>query len=351
MQPLFEFGLNATQWLQSNYPSFEAAMQGAVFFGQFEFYAALMLLIYWSIDKRIGAHFIYLIIVSLVVNTFLKAGLRAPRPYWLDPDGERIRLLSEESSFGMPSGHVQTTTITVFFFAAWIHRWWGWALAAFLIVLMAISRIYLGVHFVHDAIAGFIVGVLILVGYWISQRYFAERFRNRILGQRLLIAIVVPIVVAMLYVVMILILGEPNLTVDWGDFVPFGIETANKDMVTGIALLIAVGIGFTLERSRVCFDSGGPIWQRLLRYGLGLPISLGLWYGMSGIIDAVTPVDALWLRLPLRFVEYFLLGLWFSYWVPMLFVRLKLATSADEPEMPYTLKGATMRETKDRKRR
>jgi membrane-associated phospholipid phosphatase len=351
METLFEFGLNATQWLQSNYPSFETVMQSAVFFGRFEFYAALMLLLYWSINKRMGAHFIYLLIVSLVVNAFLKAGFRAPRPYWLDPDGKQIQIMSEEASFGNPSGHVQTTTIVVFFFAAWIHRWWGWLLAAFLIMLIALSRIYLGVHFVHDAFAGFIVGVLIITGYWISQRYFAERFRNRILGQRLLIAIAVPLAVAALYVVLILLLGKPDVSVRWGDFVQLAVEASNKDMVTGIALLIAVGIGFTLERSRVCFDSGGLLWKRLLRYALGLPLTLVLWYGMSGIIDAVTPDGTLWLKLPLRFAEYFLLGLWMSYWVPMLFVKLQLANSGDEPELPFTVKGASMREGKERKRR
>ena len=38
MEPFYEFGLNATQWLQTNYPGMEPVIRVFVYFGRFEFY-------------------------------------------------------------------------------------------------------------------------------------------------------------------------------------------------------------------------------------------------------------------------------------------------------------------------
>ena len=49
--------------------------------------------------------------------------------------------------------------------AGWYSRAWGWLLAMVLIFLMALSRIYLGDHFISDVIAGLLLGLLLLTGY------------------------------------------------------------------------------------------------------------------------------------------------------------------------------------------
>ena len=85
---------------------------------------------------------------------------------------------------------------------------------------MALSRIYLGAHFPHDALVGFVIAVLVLVGLVVWQRTYAKRFDKRILGQKLLIVILVPVIYALVFVVISWLVGEPDMSVDWAEYIP-----------------------------------------------------------------------------------------------------------------------------------
>jgi len=83
------------------------------------------------------------------INTLLKLLFARPRPHLFPP-------LVVESGFSFPSGHV-TASVAVYGFLAfllWQHRHYGWALlSAGWILMIAISRIYLGVHYPSDTVA------------------------------------------------------------------------------------------------------------------------------------------------------------------------------------------------------
>lgn len=97
---------------------------------------------------------------GLVLNNVLKLGFHRPRPAIFLPAVHTI-----SSSF--PSGHAMSAAIvytTVAYLAARLikRRWARWLVmtAAFiLIALIAISRLYLGVHYPSDVIAGVVIGL------------------------------------------------------------------------------------------------------------------------------------------------------------------------------------------------
>lgn len=101
----------------------------------------------------------------LLINVILKAIVQRPRP-----DGFRLAI---ESGFSFPSGH-SMVAMGFFGLIVWliIHsdkdRSTRLRLAgvfSFLILMIGVSRIYLGVHYASDVIAGFCVSLIWLAVY------------------------------------------------------------------------------------------------------------------------------------------------------------------------------------------
>jgi len=329
MDILGDFSVETTRWLQENYPQLERLFYYVTSAGRFEFYLVIITLTYWCIHKRLGRALGYLLSFSYFLNAILKHLTRNGRPFWDDPS----LALVEEFSYGVPSGHAQSATVIYGVLAMFIRRTWVWILAALLIVLMAISRIYLGVHDIEDVLAGILLGVLVLLGYALWNRYFVARFNNRILGQRLLIAVSVPVLLAAVYAVALLLLEPPQTPDHFETFVEAAERQSWEDSATAFGLLLGLSVGFVMEISRVRFMVDGPIWQRAVRYLFGLAVALVIWLGLGTLL----PEDPLPLAIPLRFVRYFIAAIWVSYYAPWTFVRLKLANARPEPEVSLTI--------------
>lgn len=75
-----------------------------------------------------------------------------------------------ESSYSFPSGHAMGSSALVFavIFLLWKTKWRWWSVASgvLAIVLVGISRMYLGVHYPSDIVAGWIVSLV-----WTSLVY------------------------------------------------------------------------------------------------------------------------------------------------------------------------------------
>jgi membrane-associated phospholipid phosphatase len=102
------------------------------------------------------------ILVSLgggaALNTLLKILLRRPRPSLFPP-------LVTVSGFSFPSGHVAASVAVYGFLAVllWRRNQRGWAvLSGAWVLVVAISRIYLGVHYPSDAL-----GAIIFSSLWV----------------------------------------------------------------------------------------------------------------------------------------------------------------------------------------
>lgn len=336
MDPLYEFGLEATRWLQTTYSGLEHFLALISQLGSLEFYLALMPLIYWSINKQFGRQAMYLLALSYNLNAVLKHIFREPRPYWLDSSVG----LRTAAHYGLPSGHTQIAATVYLFLAYWARKTWVWLVAFVLIFLIALSRVYLGVHFVHDVLAGLFLAILTLAGYWVWRRFFDESFRNRILGQRLLLAVLVPLVSAILYLLLRWLVGGPTDTVAWAEYIPAAEVVSMEDIATSLGILLGLGVGFILEASRVHFTVAGTPAKRILRYLLGIFVTLAIWRGLS----LVLPENPLWLGLPLRLFRYWLAGIWIAYYAPLVFVRVGLAESSPRPDVQLTVsEGSIMR--------
>lgn len=324
MDSFSEFSLEFARWLQANYPQLESTSSLFAEIGGYEFYLIVIVLIYWCLNKRLGASLVYLMSLSISINSLLKHALRDPRPYWTETDIS----IGEESSYGAPSGHAQNATVFYGTIGLWFRKGWIWLLSFFIILFMALSRIYLGVHDIGDVLAGFAVGVVILTAYYFWDRYGESWFMNRILGQRLLIALSLPLLITAIYFAILFFARPAGDEVGWSHLVDAAEIESYENSALSIVALFGISIGLVLERSRVRFMVQGPWWKRLLRLLVGLVPILLLWFGLGPYI----PKEPVGLRISLEALSFLLINLWIAYYGPLIFTRLNLADVAPEPD-------------------
>ncbi|MFV1859084.1 MAG: phosphatase PAP2 family protein [Anaerolineales bacterium] len=292
MDPILEWGLEvivAFQTLRS--PALDAFFQGVTFLGDAEFYLLLAPIIIWCVNYRLGARLGILLLFSSYINQALKSTLMQPRPCDLRPE---VCIVQAEG-YGIPSGHAQNAIVFWGVLAHGVAKAWAWIAAILLMLLIGLSRIYLGVHFPTDVFAGWAIGIVILGTYVALGKRTETWLGGLSLPVQVLVATAVPLVLLAL---------QPNDVMV---------------QVTGAFAGIAVGVALGLRY--LDFDAGGAIWKRALRFLLGVAVVASIYFGLRFIF----PGEGESLYAVFRFIRYGLVGLWISLGAPWLFLRLGLA--------------------------
>lgn len=116
-------------------------------------------------NKRLAVSIPLNLILATLINYTLKQILQRPRPV-------DYRII-EENGYSLPSGHSMVSMAFYGYLIYLIYRnfenkyikWTLITLLALLIISIGISRIYLGVHYTSDVIAGFLVAISYLIIY------------------------------------------------------------------------------------------------------------------------------------------------------------------------------------------
>jgi len=164
---IYEIGIEITLFIQGLGEGLIPVMSFFTYLGVEEFYIFLAPALYWCVNSSLGLRVGLLLMVSIGINNVLKIAIHSPRPYWID---DRVTAYLPETSFGIPSGHAQNSVVFWGTIALWAKRTWYWVLSIGVIFLIGFSRIYLGLHFFHDVLLGWLIGVLILTLYlWLEK--------------------------------------------------------------------------------------------------------------------------------------------------------------------------------------
>jgi len=128
-------------------------------------YIVGLAIVYWTIDATVGIRLGVALMLSYALNFGLKELFMLPRP----PAAVVIEMAAGTGvGYGLPSGHTQSTaTFWGLLAMTWRYRTLA-ALAASGVVLVGVSRIYLGLHFPSDVLAGAALGLGVA---WLAVRY------------------------------------------------------------------------------------------------------------------------------------------------------------------------------------
>jgi membrane-associated phospholipid phosphatase len=183
METIWNIGLTWIIFFQNQGSWLKTPMEVFSFFGTENFFLLLLPALYWCMEAGIGLRVGIILLMSTSVNDALKMAFHGPRPYWYSSD---VIGFASETSFGVPSGHAQIAVGVWGMLAASIRKGWGWLIAILIILLIGISRIYLGVHFPHDVILGWLIGALLL---WLVLHFWkpvTAWLKKMSLGQQIL---------------------------------------------------------------------------------------------------------------------------------------------------------------------
>lgn len=116
-------------------------------------------------DKKIGVGILINLCTATGLNLILKSLLQRQRP-------TEFRIINE-TGYSFPSGHSMISMAFYGFIIYLIYekvknkyiKWTSITLLSILIVMIGFSRIYLGVHYVSDVLAGFLFSIAYLIVY------------------------------------------------------------------------------------------------------------------------------------------------------------------------------------------
>lgn len=125
-------------------------------------------------NKKIGISIATNLIIITILNVLLKNIVQRPRP-------TEFRMIYE-TGYSFPSGH---SMVSMAFYGYLIYliyqnlknktvKWGLIGLLSVLIVTIGTSRIYLGVHYTSDVLAGFILSISYLIGYTSMIKKFVK---------------------------------------------------------------------------------------------------------------------------------------------------------------------------------
>ena len=159
------------------------------FLGEETFAILLLIAVYWCWDKRIGEYLLFSLYTAMSLNGLLKDIICRPRPF-LNDEFSDLRYVKVKgllvdtehlsSSWSFPSGHSQTAGSI---YGSLINgRKLGIKVCGIAVILLVmLSRVYLGVHYPTDTIVGAVLGQLGDLSFSCIKRQYGIKDYGRLL--------------------------------------------------------------------------------------------------------------------------------------------------------------------------
>jgi len=255
------------------------AMNIFTFLGNPFFWIIIAGIYYWLGKERRAFYMMNLIILAAVSIGSLKRIFGRTRPSLLKPT---YFFQDTYTNLSFPSGH---TTLVAAMLSFLENKWkQKWILVFLALILVAISRVYLGMHYISDVIAGIILGYILgKINLWLAEKiehsdFKLKRFKISMSKEKILIIILTTI-----------FLGTLILFNDYPE----------------LGTLIGFYLGFFTYKELSLEQTKIELGQMMLKQTIGLSMT---------ILLAIT---TLYFQTEIyKYAAFFVIGLWISFLWP-----------------------------------
>lgn len=235
------------------------------FFGELPTAIVIMAVVYWCVSKEFGTYLLMGWSGNRLVNGFLKVTACAYRPWIRDarivPYGNAM---TTATGYSFPSGHTMNGSTVYGGCAVRKDLSKGFRIVmGLLIVLIGLSRCWLGVHTPQDILVGWVCGILVM---WLTAKLMRWIDAH---PEKDLLVVCIGIVLAAVIAVYAAVKPYPADYNAEGKILVDGAKMAN-DTFKGVGWCIAFLVGWILERRFVGFSTDVSSQKKLMRLGSGL---------------------------------------------------------------------------------
>lgn len=223
------------------------------------FLIAILGIIYWCFDKEKGEKIGYAILTSVCLNGLIKSFVNSKRPFMYEgrehlQKFKNSKLSDSATGSSFPSGHSQIAgslygSIMISFKKKWIR-----IVCIVLMILIPISRLYLGVHFPNDIVVGLILGLLVtFLSFFLLNRFPQKKF--------------------LIYLITSIL------------FLPFMFfKNAEHDFIRGYGLFVGFCLGAFVENKCIKFSTDITPLKKVIRTLVGI-----FFVGITFVITQLIP--------------------------------------------------------------
>lgn len=257
-------------------------MRALTEFGDVMFFIVLGAILFWCVDKKFAYKLMTTLLFSATINGGIKHFTNKNRPYQ-DEGGARA-ILQETDGSSMPSGHSQNilTASTIMVHEYRKVNWVKW-IFIILAVIVPITRMYLGQHYLEDVLVGMLLGFLIgLLGLFVYKT-FPDKEEY------------VGLIAAPIIILMMIFIPEKQVFVSGGAF-------------------LGLVLGYFIEKKKVGYNTKAKLSVQIYKVLIGLAVALLLLEGLKALFGLIDDTN-----LVLIAIRYFAVAFWASLGAPALF--------------------------------
>ena len=233
-------------------------------------FLATALVVFWCFSKHRGYYLMSVGFCGVIVNQTLKLIFRIPRPWVLDPEFNAVESAKPAATgYSFPSGHTQNAACTFGGLARGAKKTWARIVLVAIVVLVAFSRMYLGVHTPKDVIVSLIIGTVLVFALYPLFEYAKKNEK------------VYYIIFGSFFLITLAYLAFTQIYPNFVELEAEHVGSAVKNAATILGAVAGILISFPIERKFVKFDEKATLLGQIVKVAVGLVLVLAIKEGLK----------------------------------------------------------------------